>query len=257
MTSTKQILELAEYTPLHLAASTLSLADGERFWQQYGKYVSVEFPSPKTNDRWQLTSLGWIGYLPLSSQLGLSLQPKVPLRNLFQMIDMAYALDMLHLGQDLFQCDSLAGFYEQLAILLARRIQRQYRAGLYYDYETHRQNLPYVRGQLNLGDTLTASQPGYAHCRYDEQTVDTEENQILVWTLWRILCSGFCSAEAYETIRHVYRLLAANVSLQPFNAVDCERQSYNQLNESYRPLHALCRFFLDQSGPRWQSVSIR
>jgi 5-methylcytosine-specific restriction enzyme subunit McrC len=29
----------------------------------------------------------------------------------------------------------------------------------------------------------------------------------------------------------------------------CVGRSYHRLNEDYRPLHALCRFFLDQSGP--------
>ena len=249
MSTRPEVVQLTEYVPLRLPADRLSQDEGERFWQRYGRMVAVEFPSPKTDHRWQLTAQGWVGYLALSPQIGLSLQPKVPLQNLFRMIEVAYALDMLHLGEKIFHCDTLTDFFEQLALLLARRVQQRYRVGLYQGYTPRRQDLDFVRGQINVGRTLTMSQPGRLHCRYDEQTVDVEENQILLWTLWAILRSGFCSGPVYETIRHIYRMLAGSVSLQVFTAEDCERRVYNQLTEAYRPLHALCRFFLDQRGP--------
>ncbi|MCB0114675.1 MAG: hypothetical protein KDD84_11315, partial [Caldilineaceae bacterium] len=244
-----EVAQLTEYTPLRLPASALRQDEGERFWQRYGRFVAVEFPSPKTDGHWQLTAQGWVGYLALSARLGLWLQPKIPLRNLFRMIEVAYALDMLHLGDAIFRCDTLNEFFEQLALLLTRRIHRRYRAGLYESYTTRRQDLSFVRGQINLARTLTATQPGRVHCRYDEPTADVVENQILLWTLWSILHSGFCSAATSETIRHLYRTLAGSVSLQIVTAAEIEQQEYNQLNQDYRELHALCRFFLDQSGP--------
>jgi 5-methylcytosine-specific restriction enzyme subunit McrC len=61
----------------------------------------VEFPSPKTDHRWELTAQGWVGYIPLSPELGLSLQPKVSLEGLFRMLEYAYRLESFHFLDDL------------------------------------------------------------------------------------------------------------------------------------------------------------
>jgi 5-methylcytosine-specific restriction enzyme subunit McrC len=245
----RQTLILTEYLSLRLPAHALSWADGEDLWQRYGKYVAVEFPSPKTGDQWQLTSQGWIGYLPLSSRIGLSLQPKVPLQNLFRMIEIAYGLGSLHFSDDLFRCNTLAEFYARLALLLARRIQIRCRAGLYQSYQTRTAELPYVRGKVLLDRVLSAPRADRISCLYQEPTVDVEENRILLWTLWRILRSGFCDEGVYATVSHLYRSLARIVTLQPQTPLACVNRPYNRLNEDYRPLHALCRFFLEGSGP--------
>jgi 5-methylcytosine-specific restriction enzyme subunit McrC len=249
MTLQRQTLILTEYVPLRLPADTLSAMEGEALWQRYGKYVAVEFPSPKTEGQWQLTSQGWIGYLPLSPRIGLSLQPKVPLQNLFRMIEIAYGLEPLHVSDELFRCNTLAEFYARLALLLAHRIQKRCRVGLYQSYQTRTAELPYVRGKVILDRVLSAPCANRISCLYYEPTVDDEENQILLGTLWRILRSGFCDEEVYATVRHLYRTLMGMVTLQPQAPSDCLNRSYNRLNEDYRPLHALCRFFLEGSGP--------
>jgi 5-methylcytosine-specific restriction enzyme subunit McrC len=245
----RQTLILTEHIPLRLPADALSAAEGELLWQRYGNYVAVDFPSPKTGDQWQLTSQGWIGYLSLAPRLEISLQPKVPLHNLFRMVEIAYELGSLHVSDDLFRCNTLAEFYGQLALLLAQRIQLRLRAGLYQSYQTQVDELPYVRGKLILERALSSPRANRIDCQYQEPTVDVEENRILLWTLWRILRSGFCNEESYATVRHLYRTLARIVTLQPKMASSCVGRTYNRLNEDYRPLHALCRFFLEGSGP--------
>jgi 5-methylcytosine-specific restriction enzyme subunit McrC len=46
--------------------------------------------------------------------------------------------------------------------------------------------------------------------------------------------------------------LQGAVSLQPQSYHVCIGRLYNRLNDDYEPLHALCRFFLEQSGPSYQ-----
>ena len=48
-------------------------------------------------------------------------------------------------------------------------------------------------------------------------------------------------------------MLWVQVTVRQFGAADCVDRVYNRLNEDYRPLHALCRFFLEHSGPGHQS----
>jgi 5-methylcytosine-specific restriction enzyme subunit McrC len=245
----RQTFVLTEYLPCLLPQPALSREDGIHLWQRYGNYVSVEFPSPKTHEQWQLTAQGWVGYLPLSAGVGLSLQPRAPLANLFRMIEVVYELAPLALSDDLFHCATLAEFYERLALLLAQRVKERCRTGLFRTYRSRQADLPYVRGTLDLARALSSPVQAKAPCRYEEQTTDVVENQILLWTIWLILHSNFCSEENLPLLRHVYRLLAGSVSLRSLDPLSCVSRTYNRLNADYRPLHALCRFFLEQSGP--------
>ncbi len=87
------------------------------------------------------------------------------------------------------------------------------------------------------------------NCYYQEHTTDIEDNQILAWTLFVIARSGLCSERVLPTLRQAYHALQGLVTLQPSDPDDCSGRLYNRLNEDYRPLHALCRFFLENSGP--------
>jgi 5-methylcytosine-specific restriction enzyme subunit McrC len=50
-------------------------------------------------------------------------------------------------------------------------------------------------------------------------------------------------------VRRAYRTLRGAVSVLPFSSQDCLGRVYNRLNQDYHPLHALCRFFLEHTGP--------
>ena len=50
------------------------------------------------------------------------------------------------------------------------------------------------------------------------------------------------------TVRQAYHSLQGFVTLRPCSPNDCRGRLYNRLNQDYRPLHALCRFFLESSG---------
>ncbi|MBN2565653.1 MAG: restriction endonuclease [Candidatus Eisenbacteria bacterium] len=244
----RRLITLREYTPISLAREDLTEAQGELLWRTYGEIVGVEFPSPKTDRRWKLTSQGWAGHIPLSDELGLTLEPKVELGNLFTMLEYAYKLDFRILG-GLVDCRSLQDFYERLANILARRVLDRGRKGFYRRYLPESTDLPFVRGRL---DVVQASRQPWVvklPCDYEDHTPDVEENQILAWTLSRIAASGMCSERVLPTVRRAYRALHGFVSVVPFRPVECVGRLYNRLNDDYHPLHALCRFFLEHSGP--------
>lgn len=247
--STRQTLVLTEYTPARFERDLFSAAEGQQLWQRYSRYVNVDFPSPKTDEQWQLTANGWVGYLPLSPSLGFSLQPKLPLHNLFRLVEVAYGLQGDAFSNDLFTAATLLEFYDRLALFLARQIEARCRTGLYHTTKTVQADLSYVRGSLQVDRMLCSPWQMKVPCRFDELTADVEENHILIWTIWRLLCSDLTSPNTQLVLRHVYRTLLGYVSLQPVSVLECINRQYNRLNEDYRGLHALCRFFLEQSGP--------
>jgi 5-methylcytosine-specific restriction enzyme subunit McrC len=164
------------------------------------------------------------------------------------MVEIAYRLDLAELD-GLIDCQSLAEFYERLAYALARRVLDRGRKGFYRAYLPRQEPLPYLRGRLDTRQAMTL--PGQVNltCHYQEHTADVAENQILAWTLWSITRSGLCTERTLPLVRRAYRALQGRVSLESHLPQSCIGRLYTRLNQDYQPLHALCRFFLEQTGP--------
>ncbi|MCP4426040.1 MAG: restriction endonuclease [Chloroflexi bacterium] len=244
----KQV-DLPEYKPRFLTHDAISLEIGTRLWREFGDRIAVEFPSPKTGDQWKLTALGWIGQIPLTPHLRLSLTPKVKLRNLFRMWEYAYALRGFQWLDGIADASSLAEFYERLTQMLARRVLDRGRLGFHRAYMEHVERLPYVRGQIQPRRAWQKPEQVGLVCRYDEHTVDISDNQILAYTLGQIARSRRCKAPAQTAVRRAYHLLQNITTQRSFQPGECVGRSYGRLNQDYQPLHALCRFFLEHTGP--------
>jgi len=61
--------------------------------------------------------------------------------------------------------------------------------------------------------------------------------------------SGLCTERSLPHIRQAYREMHAHASVSTISADDCIGRLYNRLNTDYEILHALCRFFLEHTGP--------
>lgn len=249
-----QVITLTEYEDTFLSRDRLPDAVGKMLWENYRRQLAVTFPNPATADRWQLTPQGWVGHIPLTPDYHFALQPKISLANLFGMLDYAYNLKSFHILAGLINCHSLDDFYEQLASILARRVLDRTRQGVYRAYVSRAGRLPYVRGRLDVRPA--SQQPGQVklECQYEEHTADIEDNQILAWTLFQIARSGSLLhlERALPLVRQAYRTLHGLVTPVAHPARACLGRFYHRLNEDYRPMHALCRFFLEQIGPGHQ-----
>src|SRR5690606_34534988 len=123
---------------------------GELLWHSYRPQVAVEFPSPKTGGRWELTAQGWVGHIPLAPGLTLELRPKVSLGNLFRMLEYAYDLASFRLLEGQIESQTLADLFERLANILALRVLKRARRGLYRAYVPQAETLSTLRGRLDL-----------------------------------------------------------------------------------------------------------
>ncbi|NET53194.1 MAG: restriction endonuclease, partial [Merismopedia sp. SIO2A8] len=244
-----QTIELTEYVPKLLPRSLLPDVVGEILWRDYGTQVKVDFPSPKTGDHWRLAAQGWVGHIPLTSDFHIALRPKVQLGKLLRMLEYAYELNSFRFLEGLVDCQTLEEFYERLADILARRILNRGRQGFYCAYIPKTQHLPYVRGRIDIQQMVTRPWDTKIQCQYEEHTADVEDNQIIAWTFWCIARSSLCTERVMPMVRRAYHLLQGFVTLQQCNPRTCIGRQYNRLNEDYRPLHALCRFFLEHTAP--------
>ena len=244
-------IQLIEYKKLQLPRDRISVQDGEKLWRKFGKQIAVESPSFMNDFHWEMTSQGFVGFIPVSDDLNISIQPKTSIKNLFGMWEYAYRLRSIKFLGDLFEADSLQEFYSQLANILAKRIIDRSRKGYYRAYIPRTQDLSYLKGKLDLRRMISTPWIVEPRCSFQEHTADVDENQILAWTLYAILRSGFCSDRVLPSVRNAFRNVAHIVTLLPFQAKDCIGRMYNRLNIDYEPLHALSRFFLENSGPSY------
>lgn len=242
--------ELLEYEPYLIPQAELSTAVGEQLWQAYGDKLAVEFPSPKTNHAWRLMSLGWVGHIPLPGSYQISIKPKIELRNLWRMWAYAYNLRSFHWLDGLVELESLAEFFDELARVLALKVLHRGRQGFYRTYLAQTERLPFVRGQLQWRQNWQQPDAATLLCRYDVHTADIPDNQILATTLSQIAQSRRCREPVQTAVSQAYRLLQSITTPHHFQPQDCIGRSYTRLNDDYRPLHALCRFFLEHTGPR-------
>ena len=244
-------IELKEYETRRFPKVEISEELGLKIWESYGSQISIDEPSFKNGNQWCLTPTGWAGQIPLTPELEIALLPKVDIKNLFGMLEYAYWLNRKSLKflDGLTDCDSLEEFYETLANFLALRVLDRGRKGFFRSYQPRRDKIPYVRGRFDLRKSCQKPWVVKPECSYEEHTSDVEDNQILAWTLRRILQSGVCTERSLPQVRRAYQSLRGLTTPIPCDPQDCAGRLYNRLNQDYQPMHALCRFFLEQSGP--------
>ena len=244
------LIKLAEYETLTLDQVEIRPFLGKRLWENFdqrGGQLRIEEPSFRNEHKWQITSQGWIGNIPLTADFSLYLLPKVPLHNLFRMLEYAYHLQSFHLLEGLVGLSTLDDFYERLAHILAQRVIQRAKLGLYRAYLPQQKTLPYVRGRLqqNWPQPWQTAVP----CHYSHFTADIPDNQILTFTLHQIAQTHVCRAEVQTAVRRAYRALKGIVSVVETDVVEVIGRFYSRLNQDYQAMHALCHFFLEHSGP--------
>ncbi|MDQ1261150.1 MAG: 5-methylcytosine-specific restriction enzyme subunit McrC, partial [Euryarchaeota archaeon] len=131
----------------------------------------------------------------------------------------------------------------------AVQVLSQGRRGFYRAYQKQSEQLPFVRGRLDLRAACQRPWETRIACHFEEHTPDVDENRILAWTLLQILHSGLCTELSLPLVRQAFRNTAGLVELRPCQAKECIARHYSRLNQDYKPMHVLCRFFLEHRGP--------
>jgi 5-methylcytosine-specific restriction enzyme subunit McrC len=226
-----------------LASAAQLLSDSKRF--EVSKDIS--------RDGYWVASRGWIGQFPVQDNTILRVAPKVPVGNLFWMLDVAYRLQSFHVFEG--HVEGIATFpqlFERLASLFASRVEARIRKGVARGYETFVESLPVVRGRVVFSDPSRLLAQSTLLCEFEEQTADTDDNRILVWALYLIGRMRLREASLATRIRKAFFALSGGVSLVPKLPGDCVNRRYTRLTSDYQPLHVLARFFIEHSGPSLQ-----
>jgi 5-methylcytosine-specific restriction enzyme subunit McrC len=242
-------LTLAEYDEVRIPPEDLPDGLGDHIYENYSNEVSVTYPSPKTDGQWEFINQGYAGRVELPERWTLQLDPKVNLDNLFGMLEYAYDLVSAQFLEGVYDADSIEGFFDRVANILAQNVIRRSNEGYHKEYVEREEESTFVRGKIDVQRTARKPWKPEVHTQYRELTPNIEDNQILLWTLFRILSSNLSRPDTRKNVRRAYRSLANIADLQEFTASDCVGREYRRLNSDYEFMHALCRLILDNSGP--------
>ncbi|NES68709.1 MAG: hypothetical protein F6K24_27510 [Okeania sp. SIO2D1] len=148
-----QILELIEYKYTTINRSEIPGFVVKKLKQEYSNQVKLEAnfseDSPEY-DCWKIKAQGWVGYIPLTPDFKIIIQPKVPLYNLFGMLEYAYNLKSFRFLDGLVNCESLQEFYNYLVNIFTQKILDRARKGFYRTYLSKTDNLTYIRGRIDM-----------------------------------------------------------------------------------------------------------
>ena len=248
-TSAPVTIQLREWEEVLIPRTRITEETAAALVATHPTHIDLGYPTPKTAGHWSLTPRGYVGILPIDQSTVVAIEPKVPIENVFRMLEWAYDLRAFPWPEQTIQAQSVGELFESLARVLARRIRDRTRKGLHRRYIEREEHLPFVRGRMELRGAHRLLWEPAVHCHFEEHTLDHPGNQLLLWTLQTVLRSGILSPTSASEVGSAARAMRGAVSSVPFNEADCTRQYYDRLNHDYRPLHALCRFFLSQTGP--------
>lgn len=240
-------INLREYGTAWLARDSLEEDTALNFLRRFEKYVVLEFPTPANNHQWGFRASGTVGYFPLDSTRGVRVLPKVAIKNVLGMLTRAYDLniDILDDGDNVGSLDDL---FNYLADYLAQLVMMRVKRGLAKAYQARRDDLPYVRGRIDVPVQVRRPVAVRFACDYQEHTFDIHDNQVLRWTLLHLSRTNLFEP-AKGRVRLAQHALAAVVSAVPVQANAAVAPYYDRLRQDYRPMHALCHLFLDSLTP--------
>ena len=242
-------LELQEEELEYLSQAELTTSEVLAL-QATGKF-EIEPASFLNGNRYGIRSRGWVGHVLAGEDLLVRILPKVPVSNLFRMLEVAYGLQSFRFLDGDTEIESIEDLYERIVSILSRRVLDRSRKGLYRSYVSEADDLPYVRGRIDPVATALNIMTGVPRvaCQYEEQTADLEDNRLLLWTLHQVRRQSLTRKSVRRELDLARRALTGTISLKRFRAADCVRRLYHRLNSDYAPMHGLCRFILEQSGP--------
>lgn len=171
------------------------------------------------------------------------IEPKVPLENLFKIIQIAKRIPSLLPEEGLLSSgDSIQDLIINYFLQLTHKMVL---SGVKREYQEKSETSGFIRGKILFQETIIKYQGKLNQliCLHDDYTLNIIENQILKTTFWYIQKTNpnnqqRLSALQLMDIFHEVSLIP-DLDNEIFNTI-----IYNQLNEMYRVLHYLCKFIL-------------
>ena len=182
--------------------------------------------------------------LPSGEQI--EIHPKIPIRNLFYMLAIAFQAPPFR--SEMARLSRLEEILEFIANFFAELVEERIASGLYRWYVEREDNVRAIKGRVNFPEDFRRNfiSRQLTYCRFDEFTWDIPENQIVRQVIHLLSGWKFRSGTCLR-LRQIDSELG-EITRTRFSPSAIDLITYHRLNEDYRHLHHLCRLFLEGSS---------
>lgn len=136
--------------------------------------------------------------------------------------------------------------HDLFAAILAKGVSRQLKQGLYREYVPVQENLPVMRGKLNVNGTigLKIQKKQELACEFDEFSENNLYNQILKATIDLLVRTKDVDAERKKSLKKLL-VFFDNVDLIQPDQISWSKITYQRNNRNYELLLNICFFILN------------
>ena len=204
-----------------------------------GQYLSVE--PGEYSGHWQVSAHNYVGSINVAG-LQVLVRPKIPLRNLFLLLEVGLRARDWH--DEAVRFEATGDLLPALVSFFARTTETTLARGLYHSYRQQRDRLVALRGRVDIARQL--AQPGVViptACRFTEFTADLIENSYLKAAVSRSLrVAGVQPIDRRRLMQHLVTL--EDVGDLRHHHTDSDRVVFTRLNDHYKPALRLARLVL-------------
>jgi len=233
-------IELKEWEPKEFWLSPLALADLARC---ESKVLRVQvLPSGAA----RVTAGPFVGRLRLG-RCDVVLRPKRPIASLLTLL--AEVHELTHLVPELAGYTTTAEIVDLLVQIFLRQVDDLVRQGLKRTYVNRAEELVAIRGRLDVRrtDALHMRARALAWCSYEDFTLDSIENRVLLATLFAIASNGSI-LQARRRVAHKLTGDFVGVQEVPMLPRDVGKVKCDRLSTHYEPVLRLAQIILSSMG---------
>ena len=167
------------------------------------------------------------------------------IQNIYYML--SYAFSTLDRGEDKeISPEAFENIHKLFATILGKGIGKQLKQGLYREYINHQEDLPMVRGKIDMQGTIRnrLRKKRLVSCDYDELSENNLYNQILKTTALLLIQHEKVDGECLDDLRKEM-LFFSEVDVIDPATIHWSLIRFQRNNATYRMLISLCQLILE------------
>lgn len=175
----------------------------------------------------------------------MTMDKSILINNIYHML--SYAFQTLNQGNyDDVAVESFNEMYDLLAAILAKGIGIQLKQGLYREYINRQEELPVMRGKINMPGTIKnhLAHERVLTCDFDELSENNLFNQIIKTTVFLLLRNAKVKSEYKDDLKKKM-LFFSNVDILEQTSIRWSSIRFQRNNQTYRMLISICQLIIE------------
>jgi 5-methylcytosine-specific restriction enzyme subunit McrC len=194
----------------------------------------------------EIESNSYVGVVKLNN-FQIIISPKITNFNLAKMIAFAYDLESIEILNELNElATDKANISDIISLIFLKETENIFYQGLRKRYQEKEEDIASCRGKINFNKLAKNSSSSVTlPCRYQELTVDIEENQIILAAL-RLLLANTNNRKLKKKLNILFSKIKIEVSLKPlsYQLLTKGLNNSDRLNNNYKNLFRLVELLL-------------